>query len=1290
MGRQETPLDPGQGPVQRFAFELRKLRREAGGITYRAMARGTRYSVSTLSRAAAGEQLPSLPVMLAYVAACGGDAADWERRLHAAEEEAAAEAVADGDDGDAPYQGLARFEPADSERFFGRDRLVADALGLVRRCRLSAVFGSSGSGKSSLLRAGLIPALRTGTAGRTAALRILTPGPHPARTHAGLFEAKDGPGDTVVVIDQFEEVFTLCADPAERQAFIDLVLTALRPEARLRVVLAVRADFYGRCAEHHALARALTSSGLLVGPMNPAELRAAIVKPAMAEGLIVEQALTARIVQEVTGEPGGLPLMSHALLETWRRRKGRTLTATAYDSSGGLHGAVARTAENVLAELTPAQAESARRILLRLITPGDGTPDTRRPVSRAELGDDGAVVLERLVRARLLTLDQDTVDLAHEALITGWPRLRAWVDADRERLRVHRRLTEAATAWAGLGQDPGALYRGTRLAAAEEAFAGDGRRAELTPGEAEFLTASSDARDREQRTAARTTRRLRSLVAGLTALLLVACAAAGVALEQRVTARSERTAAVSRQITAEAERLRGADVPSQTQNVALAAQLDIASYRMRHADQTYTSLVSAANSTLFAEVPDQAKNLAMGLYVANNGRTAYDARRRRMALAGDDGLVRLWDTTRFTHPKRIGRALRGQQSALSPDGKVLAVEDDTLTVHLWNITRPARPVRLGGFMLPGDAIGGSLVFGPDGDLLAAGTSKTSLWDVRDTAHPRMLVRAMSGEVAAFSPHRAVLATADGDNGTVRLWNISHPARPIQLAVLRFGADEGTALVFSPDGRYLVTNGSASGGVELWDIRNPARPVSRYAVNSPDDTSVGSVVYSPDGRLLAVAGDNGIQLWNLAVADRPERLGGPLGQRSLNGITLAFAPDGRTLIADDETLRIWSLPPTVLLGCDTAATAKFDPDGRTAATACADEGQVRLWDTTDPDDPRPLGTLPGSIAVFAPHGHILAVVAPDGGVRLWDLTHPARPRRLGHLPVSDGDHSVYALSFGPGGRTVVTYDAQGAYDGLIVVGTASDSTGDSSASYGVQGSGGGDANGERWESIEDEGVSSRSWDITDPARPVRMGGSAVLDKNGGAEAVAVSPDGRMLAVSNGGGHIRLWDTSDPAHPVRRGPDLPGELAEFDPRGHTLLVGDGVTVRLLDIMHRARPHWLGPAFDVDGSVAGVAMSPDGSRLAAGTADGLVKLWDTTDPARPTALGNPLVGHTAAVDTLAFAPDGSTLATGAEDGSVRVWTLDADRAVRHLCAVTGHALTSAEWRRYVGNLPYRPPCP
>ena len=463
MGRREGPLDPSAGPVQRFAFDLRKLRQEAGGPTYRAMAQHTGYSVATLSRAAAGGQLPSLEVALAYVRACGADPEEWEPRWRAAAREVAAEPE-DDDDTQAPYRGLTRFEPGDRDLFFGRDHLVAQLADRVRSCRMVAVLGASGSGKSSLLRAGLLPSLQDQQSSqcRLAAIRILTPGPRPASAHAHALTASQETGDTVVVVDQFEELFTLCSDIAERAAFLDLLVSAVEPESRLRVVIAVRADFLSRCAEHRPLAAALTDTTFLLGPMGPAELREAIVKPAAAAGLLVEPMLTARIVEDVAEEPGGLPRISHVLLETWRRRKGRTLTLAAYEAAGGVHGALTRTAEELYTRLSPERAEVARRILLRLITPGEGAQDTSRPAELQALSATGqcadtASVLEQLARARLVTLDGDMVHLAHEALITAWPRLQSWIDGARERLRVHRQLTEAARAWAALDRDPGAL-----------------------------------------------------------------------------------------------------------------------------------------------------------------------------------------------------------------------------------------------------------------------------------------------------------------------------------------------------------------------------------------------------------------------------------------------------------------------------------------------------------------------------------------------------------------------------------------------------------------------------------------------------------------------------------------------------------------------------------------------------------------------------------------------------------------------------------------------------------------
>ncbi|MDX3571737.1 helix-turn-helix domain-containing protein, partial [Streptomyces sp. ID05-47C] len=360
MGRPERPLDPEAGPVQRLAHELRALRRAAGGPSYREMAREAGFSATTLSQAAAGERLPSLAVLQGYVRACGGDPGDWEPRWK--EAETAVAVSGDGDDG-APYRGLARFEPGDRHLFFGRDRMIEELSRLVADHRLAVLFGASGSGKSSLLRAGMIPRIREEITrlGGTAVLRVFTPGERPAQTYGRLLAPSAAAGPVGwVVVDQFEEVFTLCRDRAERARFIDLLLAARDPGNRLRVLLIVRADFYARCAEHRALADALSGAGMLLGPMTADELREAVVRPAQAAGLLVERELTARIVEDVLDQPGALPMLSHALLETWRRRKGRMLTLAGYEAAGGVRGAIAATADQVYDALSPARAETAR------------------------------------------------------------------------------------------------------------------------------------------------------------------------------------------------------------------------------------------------------------------------------------------------------------------------------------------------------------------------------------------------------------------------------------------------------------------------------------------------------------------------------------------------------------------------------------------------------------------------------------------------------------------------------------------------------------------------------------------------------------------------------------------------------------------------------------------------------------------------------------------------------------------------------------------------------------------
>ncbi|HET8569642.1 MAG TPA: BTAD domain-containing putative transcriptional regulator [Candidatus Limnocylindria bacterium] len=489
-----------------------------------------------------------------------------------------------------PFVGLRHFAEADAALFFGREAVVARIGERMREEPFLAVLGGSGSGKSSILRAGVLPSLRRGPPTRR--VFVLTPTARPLEALAAALVADaDGPtaalaaelasdarnlrlrlrrsaGDAVFAVDQFEEIFTLCRDAFEREAFVDLLLAAAVADGatRISVVIALRADFYGHCADLPALRGAIAAHQEYIGPMGAEDLRRAIEGPAAKLGWALEPGLADLVLHDAGDEPGALPLVSHALRETWEARRGNTLTIDAYERSGGVRGAVARTAEATFAGLGPEEQQLARGIFLRLTEFGDGTQDTRRRASIDELrsGRTGETsvghVVQILANARLLTVSEGTVDVAHEALIREWPRLRRWLEDDREALRSRRELTRAALDWNRLGRDAGALYRGARLAQAVELAAqraDDLNDLERAYVDASIAQAEAETREREQvrereleaarRLAAserRAARALRRRAVYLTLTLFFLAGMAGAALWSAEQARASAAAAV--------------------------------------------------------------------------------------------------------------------------------------------------------------------------------------------------------------------------------------------------------------------------------------------------------------------------------------------------------------------------------------------------------------------------------------------------------------------------------------------------------------------------------------------------------------------------------------------------------------------------------------------------------------------------------------------------------------------------------------------------------------------------
>ncbi len=737
----------------------------------------------------------------------------------------------------------------------------------------------------------------------------------------------DGP--RIVFVDQFEETFTAGADRDEQEEFIRRLLDLVdRPD--MAVVLAIRADHLGRCATYPELVDRLTGNDVLVGPMRDSELRRTVELPAQRAGLEIEHGLVEIIVGDVAGRAGALPLLSTALAETWERREGRALTLTGYRAAGGVNGALARLAEDAYAALPAGPQAAARRLLLRLCDAGDeGALSLRRrlPIAEAadEHDDDARAALETLANRRLLTIDSDAVEIAHEALLREWPRLRTWLDEDVQGRRLHRRLHDASRSWEATGRDPSELYRGTRLGAASDWAVGHAD--ELSQAEGAFLATSRAQSERELADARRqatdrahANRRLRIQLGAIGVALVVAVIIGFVAVDQRGRANEEATVAEARELAAAATA--NLEVDSE-RSVLLALE---AIERTRSADGP---MLPEAEEALHRAVTESRIVLSVA---GVGGSLDWSPDGSIFVTEGpeESGVVDIRDAETGNSVLSFhGHDIDVNDIAFSRDGSMLATTGDDGAARVWD---PATGEELGSFQGPTDVGVWGPKFSPDGSLFAAS------WPDRgrgSSTSPSGRRSERSTPSLPRSTHRSAqtargIAISSEESSTAVVMDVSSGE---ELFTLRGHKLTLKDIEWSPDGRWIATS-SNDGSAHLWEAGTGS---SRFALLGHAVT-IQDLEWSPDSTRLITGSDDGTaKVWLITEGGTRELLS-LSAQDTRSGIRgVAFSPDGKRVMTGDEAItatKVWDVSLTgdaewanVPAIPFFAGSAAFTPDGR---------------------------------------------------------------------------------------------------------------------------------------------------------------------------------------------------------------------------------------------------------------------------------------------------------------------------------------------------------------------------
>ncbi|MFF7240152.1 hypothetical protein [Streptomyces collinus] len=1232
---------------------------------------------------------------------------------------APAETGPEPDDVPCPFRGLESFGPEDARYFFGRGEVVEDLVTRIRGGGLIAVVGASGSGKTSLLRAGVVPALEELGGGRRIA--AMKPGADPLRALVRGAEALRESGPAVLLVDQFEELFTAGATEGERERFVH-ELTALA-EGTATVVIALRADFYEACTRYPALVAALEKQQVVVGPLRPEDLLAVIEQPARVAGLRLEEGLAGTLLREAGVRRQGvqspvLPLLSHALLATWQNRSGTLLTLAGYRATGGIDDAVSTTAESAYTAMSAEEQAMVRGLLLRMVHIAEGVEDTRRRLSLGDLADTGepdtAVgVLHSLAAARLVTVDEDGVEMAHEALLYAWARLRAWIDEDRAGLLALQQLSDAARAWDQAGRKASDLYRGHRLRTAEHAARDHERTGKaLGPVDRAFL----DHGLREQEAARRKRRNLRTITAVLVVVALLA-SVLGVIAERRSVwegQQAARKAAVVRStsLATDAEAVRSTDP-------GLAAQLAVAAYR--------SSPTREATDQLFSSLGEPVDGVLAGGSSVLRIATQPDG-----PLAADSAAnaeVRIWNLADTAEPVLESTIPAGGSAiALAPGGKLLAGHCAATgkALCLWDLADPRHPRVRAELPLPARLSGrktqlSAMDVSPDGSLLAAAAEQgfTLLWSIADPSHPR--VRAVLPDTAsqallagvAFAPRGHLLAQTN-QRGRTQVWDVAEPSAPKQLASLPTGFQ---SVAFSPDGRLMAAAGDTTLG--LWKMDDPAHPKPVEVGTGTAPADLQSVAFSPDGSRLVYGGvgienpKSALCQLGLAPADLRNMAMPDCTPTGFDTFTVAYTASGDVLSGGrDGRLRLWRRPLARAAGVSITDgnVWSMSPDGKLIA-APRDTGSrtspspIGIWDASAPGDPVldatfELPDIPQMVSFLAPRA--LLTVAHNGKVQLWDLRdrhHPAESASLGSVDFPTESSGLGELVVSPGvttdpGGGLVAVQGHGRLVLWRVTGTlhaaragsiplpdpASDIAGlvDSHTACVLTGS------GISW------------WNINDPNHPVHSATSVLRQANRGS---LISVTNGLAAATSGvrntGASLSLFALADgrPRSTVMVPGVVSSHLGLSDDGRLLVAAGAGDdTSTVWDIHDVARPHALGTISTLPGT-NGFAFAPGGRLLAVGSnLRAQMQLWSIQPSSSPALLAvlEPPVHASMDQLTAQFSPSGRTVAVASSD-SVMLYDTDPAKVADTLCSFTSTTpITTSQWQKYAPGMAFQDPCP